>query len=194
MKRVMALGPIAVVAVFAMALLGPSIAMGESTSLCEVDESPCGSPISHVHYISKDMRITVPEMNYQCDVLFLGDVSALGSPQTIEGTFTYTNCNQKCSRKEENGPAVLDLLRTGTEAGELTGEAEIHSFCLGFIDCVYSFENLVGKANGPLISNQENGEFRYNEVPLTHVSGFLCPKEAYLDATFVPLSATYISS
>jgi hypothetical protein len=194
MKPVKSFSLLAAIAVVTMALLGSSTAMGETTALCKADESPCGSPVSHVHYTSKDMRITIPEMNYQCDVLLLADVSELGTPQLLEGKFTYTNCNQSCSREEVNGPASLSLLKTGHESGEFSGEGEIHSFCVGFLDCTYSFENLIGKAKGPLLSSQANGEISYEEVLLTKVSGFLCAKEAHLSATFVPLSATYISS
>lgn len=194
MKQVKILGPIAVMAIFAMSLLGPTLAMGESTALCEADESPCASPVSHVHYVSNDMKIEIPEMTYQCDVLLLAGVSKLGAPQLLEGEFTYTNCNQNCSREEVNGPASLSLLKTGHESGELTGKAEIHSFCVGFLDCIYSFKNLIGEAEGPLLSSEDNGEIRYEEVLLTKVSGFLCAKTAYLSATFVPLSETYISS
>jgi len=177
-----------------MALLGTSSAMAEETALCEADESPCASPITHVHYISNDMRIDIPEMTYQCDVLFLGDVSKPGAPQLVEGKFTYTNCNQKCTREEVNGPANLNFLKTGHETAEFGGEGEIHSHCDDVLDCTYSFKNLIGLAKGPLLSSETNGEIRYEEQLLTKVSGTLCAKSAKLSATFVPLSPTYISS
>lgn len=196
MKPVKTFGTLTAVALFAMALLGSSTAMAESTALCKADESPCsaGSLVSHVHYISTDMEIAIPEMTYQCDVLFLGDVSELGSPQFVQGKFTYTNCNQKCSREEVNGPSTLSFLRTGHETAEFAGEGEIHSLCVGFLDCTYSFENLIGAAKGPLLSSEANGEIKYTEQLLTKVSGFLCAKEAKLTATFVPLTPIYISS
>jgi hypothetical protein len=196
-KPVKTLVPLVVVALFAMALLGSSPAMAETTALCEADESPCGSPMSHIHYVAENLEILTSAMNYKCDALFLASVSKLGAPQVLEGQFTYTNCNQSCSRDEVNGPTVLDLLKTGHESAELTEDEEnvsgIHSLC-SLINCVYSFEGLVGAAKGPLLSANSNGEISWNKQTLLHTSGTLCPKEAYLDATFAPLSKTYISS
>ena len=140
------------------------------------------------------MEIAIPEMTYQCDVLFLGDVSEPGAPQLVEGKFTYTNCNQKCTREEVNGPANLNFLKTGHETAEFGGEGEIHSHCDGFLDCTYSFKNLIGLAKGPLLSLETNGEIRYEKQLLTKVSGTFCAKEAKLSATFTPLEPIYISS
>jgi hypothetical protein len=193
-KRVKVLGSLAAVAAFAMALLGPSTAMGETTALCKADESPCNSAVSHVHYLSQDMEVESPEMTYKCDALFLGTVYELGAPQAIEGKFTYTNCNGDCSRTEENGPAVLNFLKTGHELAEGTGESLVHINCPGFFNCNYTLENVTGNIKGPLLSSEKNGEIRFEKTLLTHESGVLCPSEAFLSATFVPLSPTYISS
>jgi hypothetical protein len=189
-----ALGPIAVAVVLALSLLGPSAAMGESTALCKVDEDPCNSPVSHVHYFADDI-IVLTNMDYECDALLLASVGGLGSPQILEGEFTYTSCDHSCTREEENGPAVLKFLKTGHESAEGTGESLVHVECSGFIDCNYTLENVTGTIKGPLLSSYLNGEIRFEHVLLTHESGgFLCPEAAYLDAAFVPLSKTYISS
>lgn len=194
MKRVKALGSFAVVAIFAMALVGPSAAIGESTSLCKEDESPCTSPVSHVHYVAENIFILGP-YTYHCDALLLASVGELGSPQVLEGNLTYFNCSGSCSRTEISEGGTLSFLRTGTELAEVTGEGfEILSNCGSGFHCVYTFENLTGHALGPLLSIASNGEITYVEQPLSHVSGFFCPKETKLDAKFVPLSPIYISS
>jgi len=193
-KTVKTSGLLAAVAVFAMALLGPSIAMGESTSLCSADEDPCNSPVSHVHYVSNDLKVETSVMDYECDSLLLADVSELGSPQVLEGSFTYTNCGS-CTREEENGPAILNFLKTGHETAAGTGESLVFVDCGSFIECSYTLENVTGSVIGPLLSSENNGEIKFKKAPLTHEEGGLfCPAEAYLKATFVPLSPTYISS
>ena len=194
MKRVKTLGATTVVALCAMALLGPSLAMGEDTALCKADESPCTSLISHVHYVAEDIFILGP-YDYHCDALLLASVGELGSPQALEGNLTYFNCSGGCARTEISEGGTLFFLRAGTELAEVTGEGfEILSNCGGSFHCVYTFENLTGHALGPLSSSAGNGEIIYVKQPLTKVSGFFCPKETQLDAKFIPLSATYISS
>ena len=194
MKPVKTFGTLAAVIVCAMALLGPSVAMGESTALCEADESPCGSPVSHVHYVAEDIFILGP-YDYHCDALLLASVGELGSPQALEGKLTYSNCSGGCARTEISKGGALSFLRTGTELGEVTGEGfEILSKCGALFHCVYTFENLVGHALGPLLATANNGEITYVEQSLSHVSGFFCPSETRLDAEFVPLTETFISS
>jgi len=193
-KRIKILGPVMVVAIFAMALLGASPAVGESTALCKADEeSECASPISHVHYVANDLEVLTSVMDYKCDALLLASDTELGAPQVLEGTFTYTSCNNGCERTEENGPAVLNFLKTGHESGEATGESLVHVVCGFFINCRYTLEGLVGSVKGPLLSSENNGEINFVEQELFHESGF-CPEVGLLDAKFVPLSPIYISS
>ena len=197
MKRVKVLGSIAVFAIFAMALLGPTLAMGETTAFCGSDEESCKSPVSHVHYSADDILVETSAMEYECDALFLGDAleEGLGSPLVIHGNFTYTSCKNGCERTEENGPAIVSFLKTGHESAEVTLEALIHVVCPSFINCSYIFEEVIGTAKGPLLSIENNGEFYYLKQFLNHESGgLLCPKEGFLTAVFVPLSKTYISS
>src|SRR5262245_26777297 len=103
---------VAWVALLAIAFVGASAAMAESTALCKLDSSPCpaGESFTHLHETSvvKVKFLGSPEM--QCDALFLGDASELGSPLLIEGKYTYTNCGAGCSITEENGPAGLEVL------------------------------------------------------------------------------------
>lgn len=185
------------VAIVAAALIGPSAAMGETTALCEVDESPCGSPVSHVHN-SGEIEVITSVMTYNCDALFLGEASKLGAPQEVVGKFTYTNCtankSASCTRTEENGPAVLTFLKEGHEFAKATGEFLVHVVCSGFIDCRYTLAGEVASVLGPLLSKEENGEITFTEQAMQSEGGALCPKTAKLNATLVPLSATYISS
>ena len=197
MKRVKTVGSMAVLALFAMALLGPSLAMAEDTALCKSDEETCESPVTHVHYLADDMEVKTSAMDYKCDALFLGDAleEGLGSPLIIHGGFTYTSCNNSCTRTEENGPAILSFLKTGPESAEVITEALVHVVCGISINCSYVFEEVLGIATGPLSSSEANGELDIVEQFLNHESGgIFCPKEGFLTALFVPLSATYISS
>jgi hypothetical protein len=177
----------------AMVLLGPSAAMGESTSLCEVDEEPCSSPVEHVHYTG-DIEVLTSSMDYYCEALFLGDVAELGGPQVVEGNFTYSDCNLGCTRVEENGPAVLYFLKNGHESAEATGESLAHVDCQGFINCRYTLENVIGSVEGPLLSLEENGEISFNKQAISHESGTLCPSTGFLHGDLTPLSEIYISS
>jgi hypothetical protein len=195
-KLVKAVGGLAALALFAMALLGPSLAMGEDTALCGSDEeSECSSPMTHIHSEAKDLEVLTSAINYHCKALFLAEVTELGAPQSLVGNFTFTNCSGGCSRTEENGPTTLYLLKNGVESAEVTGEgSEIHVDCGLAMNCSYSFENLTGFAKGPLLSKANNGEISWLEQEITHTSGLFCPSLAKLDAELVPLSPAYISS
>jgi hypothetical protein len=181
-------GLLAAIAVLAMALTGPSTAMALSTALCKADTEKCTTPVSHVHYEAEDLEVLNTTESYKCDALYLANVYALGSPQVLEGAFTYSNCDKGCSRVEENGPVILHLLRTEHETAELSGTsgAGVRSECGGgsLINCVYSFENLIATVKGPLLSTSGSLEIIYSNAILTHVSGVLCPELAKLDATF----------
>lgn len=195
-KQLTTWGPIAVAVIFVMALFSPSLAMGEGTLLCEADEeSECASPVSHLHTEADDLEVLTSSMDYKCDGLFLGTVGELGEPQVIEGSFTYTSCNNGCERVEENGPAILYFQKTGHESAEGTGESLVHVFCSGFINCRYTLENVTGSILGSLLSSETNGEISFAKSSLSHeAGGLLCPTSGYLDATFVPLSPIYILS
>jgi hypothetical protein len=198
-RIIKALGPITLLAVIATASLGPSTAMAENTALCKVDENPCKSPISNVHYTGQ-IEVLTSVMIYNCDALFSGTVSELAAPQVVKGNFTYTNCTIKgasgtCTRTEENGPSVLTFLKEGHESAKGTGESLVHVVCGTTINCSYTLVGEAASVKGPLLSNEGNGESTFVEQPMAHeAGGLLCPKTANLDATFVPLTATYISS
>jgi RHS repeat-associated protein len=188
------LGLAALAALMAMAFVGASSAMAESTTLCTGDGSgPCG--ITHVHEESVGKEKLLSSITVECNVLFLGDaLSGLASPLAIHGTFTYTNCGS-CTIEEENGPAEIKVLKEGHETAKVTGEYLFHVECGGFIDCNYNSAGLKGTAKGPLLSTQKNGEVTISgQTTNKETGGFLCPATSKLDITTTPLGATYISS
>lgn len=198
MKAVKTLGSFAVLAILAMAFIGPSLAAAENTALCEVDENPCKSLVSKVHYTGH-IEVLTSVMNYDCDALFSGEVFELGAPQEVEGNFTYTNChaneNVNCTRTEENGPSVLTFLKEGHESAKGTGTSLVHVVCGAFIDCSYTLAGQVASVIGPLLSKENDGEIKFVSQAMVHeAGGFTCPKTALLDGVFSPLSETYISS
>jgi len=197
-KAIKMIGLAALTALMAMAFVGASSAMAESTTLCTADGSGCG--VSHVHEVSVGKAKLLSSVGTtECNVLFLGDISTtLANPLVIKGNFTYTNCElggAGCTATEEHGPAEIKVLKEGHEKAKVTGEGLVHLTCVGFIDCSYNGIGLVGTGKGPLLSTQANGEVTLSEQSTTEEpGGLLCPKTAKLDITTSPLSATYISS
>jgi hypothetical protein len=199
-RAIKTVGLCALMTLMAMAFVGASPAMAESTTLCKADESPCASPVGHVHETSIGKAQVLTSIgSAECNVLFLGDVKSEGSPLVISGNFTYTNCvlgGSKCTATEENGPAELKVLKEGHETAKVTYEDLVHIVCAGFIDCSYVGTGLEGTAKGPLLSAREpdNGEVWLLEKSLTkEAGGFLCPKTAKLDdITMTLLTAAYL--
>ncbi|MFL5900700.1 MAG: hypothetical protein ACJ75S_05825 [Solirubrobacterales bacterium] len=199
MKAIKMIGLAALTALMAMAFVGASSAMAESTQLCKTDTNPCGSAVTSVHEESVGKAKLVTSFGtVECNVLFSSSsVGALGAPQKIVGTFTYTNCKLflgECTVTEQNGPSTLEVLKQGHETAKVTYDFLIYVMCGSFIDCNYTGPGLVGTAKGPLLSTQANGEVTLSGQKLTPEISFLCPKESKLTITTTPLSATYISS
>ncbi len=201
-KPIKTFGLAALTALMAMAPVGASSAMAEgSTALCASEQATCSSPITHLHETSvgkAKIKSSLPTI--ECNVLFLGDArknkeeKALGAPLIIDGTFTYSSCNNFCSLKEENGPAEIVVLKTGTELAAVTGERLLHLSC-PFINCRYTGVGLEGLGLGPLTSGPSapNGSVIITEQQTEKESGS-CPEETFLTITTTPLSATYIST
>jgi len=196
MKTIKTFGLFAAIVTIAMALFGVSAAMGENTELCETDTETCSAQVYHLHYVASEMEILTGAIDYKCDALYLATTGELGAPQAIEGEFTYSNCNHSCSRSEVEGPVILLLLKTAHEKATLTGTpgAGVRSECPETLECIYSFEDLVGTVKGPLLAKSGNGELIYDHQPLTSTDGLLCPTTPKLDARFVLLNPAYVSS
>jgi len=190
-------GLAALAALMAMAFVGASAAMAESTQLCSGDPSGagCGTPVSHVHETTlsgAQAKLLTSIVNVSCDVLFLGDTGGLGAPLTITGKFTYSNCGN-CTVEEVGGGVEIEVLKLGHETADVIGEGEVHVNCSG-LNCTYNGEGLLGTGKGPLLSSETNGSVTITEQVAKKVSGLFCPSTSKLDITVTPLSATYIGS
>lgn len=193
----------------AIAVAGASSAMAESTQLCRQDMAvfnggqylgtgacPAAEAVNSVHLLSVGKAKLLDNEGgvlVECNVLFQSrTVGGLGTPQVIEGNFTYVNCGTCQVREALGSLAIIEVLREGHETAKVKGEAEISVSCLG-IACVYNGEGLEGTAKGPLLANpaRPNGEVFLQRQVVNPVEG-ICP-EAELDIIMVPLTATYLA-
>jgi hypothetical protein len=216
-KAIKMIGLAVLTALMAMAFVGATSAMAETTSLCTADQKPCAAAnqISHVHETSVGKAKLLTSFDTtECNVLFLGDtlgsylaenghvvwgsLRELGSPLFVVGNFTYTTCTfggSSCSATEEDGPSEVKVLKEGHETGSAVGVGLVHLVCGSSIDCSDNGTGLNGTAKGPLLSTEFNGEVTISGQATTkETGGFLSPKSASLDITTSPLTATYISS
>ncbi len=186
---------VALAALTAMAFVGASTAMAEEdTALCTADENPCEveNLILHVHETSVGKAKLLTGMTtVECEVLFLGD-AVEADPLIIAGVFTYSSCSSSCEVTEENGPAEVEILKTGHETSSVADTGLLHVNC-GILNCRYSGVGLEGIGKGPLLASQKNGEASFKEQAVSKESGAFCPSTAKLDVTLTPLSAAYIS-
>jgi hypothetical protein len=206
MKPAKMLGLAMLAALMAMALAGPSSAMGESTSFCNVDPGegpeevcPAGHLITHLHAATAaelPAAVLTSFITVACSVLYLADTTAtLANPLVLEGTFTYTNCSNGCSITEENGPSQIKVLKLGHEKADANLEFLIHVKCAASIDCSFIGAGMKGLFKGALLPFAE-GEDEFGEAKLTkEAGGFLCPKTApLLDLLVFSLSTFYITN
>jgi hypothetical protein len=212
MQRIQMFGLASLAALMAMAFVGaPSAMATDPTALCNIDPGtgqhevcPAGHLVTHVHATTLEgelAKLLTSFLTVSCDVLFLGDVltsgalAKAGEKLLISGNFTYTNCNGfGCTFNEENGPAHIDLLKTGHELAELTLKFLVHMRCGSSLDCLYVGTGLVGHALGPLLSELKTGDVAISEAVMEkEVGGFLCPKSTKLDFRVHPLEAEYIT-
>jgi hypothetical protein len=197
-KLIKMVGLAAVAALLAMAFVGASSAMAEDTALCSEDELVCDEAniVTHVHETSDGLAKLLSSPTVECNVLFLGDTSeglSEGGPLHVTGAFTYSSCNNSCTVKEINGPALIEVLREGEHLASVVGEGEVELSCFfGFIKCVYNGENLNGHGLDPLTSSLLNGSIVISGQETKIVKGS-CPEKAFLDITTLPLEKVYIS-
>jgi len=198
MKPIKMFGLAALAALMALAFVGVSSALAETTALCgEPFEAECAEPLEHVHeetLSGAKAKLLSSVFNIECDVLFLGDTlnGGVGSPLIIHGTFTYSNCNNNCTATEENGPAEIKVLREGAELAKVTGEGLVHTVCSGFINCRYNHVGLTWHSLGALTSSETNGSTLLSEQTMNKESGSFCPSTAKLDITTTPLEPLYL--
>jgi hypothetical protein len=196
MKPIKILCLIALAALAAMAFAGAPSAVAEPTALCSNEtgaEEEC-TDVTHIHETSIGKAVLKSEaITIECSALFLGDaVEGSAAPLTIEGTYTYSSCNNSCSVKEENGPAEITVLKTGTELGTVTGQGLLHASC-PFINCNYSGEGLEGHALGALAAANKKGEISFKEQEAIKESGSLCPSKVFLSIRTEPLGEFFVT-
>src|SRR5262249_35872191 len=185
------LGLAALAALLAMAFVGASSAMAETTQLCTNDSETSCTAVTSVHETSVGKAKLLASPRVECNVLFSStSVGGAAAPQVIEGHFTYTNCG--CTVRERAGTtATIEVLGTSHETASVVGEALIEVNCFGIV-CTYKGEELEGTATGPLLSTEANGEVNLSEQEVRG-SGSFCPTRGKLDIKTTPLAATYIT-
>ena len=106
--------------IMAMALVGTSSAVAETTALCKVDEDPCkeANQVTEVHYKAHNIDF-LGEYAYGCNnALLSAAVLELGKPQALEAqSMAYTSCGGGCTRTTEE-LGTLSVLRTASESAD----------------------------------------------------------------------------
>ena len=102
MKPIGKLGLAVMVAMVGMAIVNAPVTMAETTALCNLDTAPCPSEnlLKSVHLETlpgEKGKLLTSFGTVECDVMFLGKVGTLGSPQVIKGRFAYTECGKSCT-------------------------------------------------------------------------------------------------
>jgi hypothetical protein len=199
MRLIKMFGFAALVAIAAMALVGATSAMAESTAICEGSDpggSTCpGSEASHLHFAtssSEPALILSSIVNVACQVLYLGNTLGLGAPLIIHGNFTYSKCETEsggaCTATELSSSALIEFLKNGSEKAEVTYNAEVLVECGALIHCVYNGAGQKWVGVGSLGTDNMSE----TKTTLNKVSGFLCPKTASLDIWLGALTKLYI--
>jgi hypothetical protein len=162
----------ALAALLAMAFVGASSTMAETTALCLNDSETSCTAVTHHHESTLAGSQAVLKTNIltiKCDVLFLStSVGSEASPLIVKGNFTYSNCNNSCVILEENGPAEIKVLVESHETSKVTGK-------------------------GALLSTETNGEVKITAQKVKEEGGsFFCPDTSELTITTTPLTKTYL--
>jgi len=193
---------LAALVVSAAAIAGVSPAMAESTAFCASDPGtgpeevcPEGKLLSHVHGTTVEELpavILTTVYNIQCSALYLADtVEELASPLVLEGKFSYSNCSNECSVKEENGPSKIKALKLGHDKADAELEMLLTIACTG-INCRYVAEWMKGLFKGALLpfTGKEGG---FSEAKWNKEGGLLCPSNASLDLLILSLELFHVT-
>jgi hypothetical protein len=193
-RMIKLLGMAAVMAVAAMALVGASSAMAESTQLCTNETGTCVEPTT-VHSVTVGHALLLSSIvNVECDALVSATVPkglVTNGPVVLNpGTLTYSNCL--------NGASVtvlkqgsISILNQGNELAEQTATGyKVLVEAVG-LHCVYNAEKLVGHALGPLKTGTNKDHVTYVEAEVHKLEGFFCPSVSKLDALFQDLTAIW---
>jgi hypothetical protein len=195
-------GLAALTAIAAMAFVGATSAMAESTQLCSVDTlgaaCPAGSAVTSIHATAEAneaKKIPAPELltsisNVKCEkILETATALALGAPQIFHVTLLdYINCT--CTVTPET-LGLIEVLKEGNELATVKGVGFVIKVeCSGFT-CWYG--SATGHGLGPLVTG-DNGHVTFTEAVANKVKGLFCPSESKLDALFINSTPVYIAS
>jgi hypothetical protein len=202
MKPIRMFGLVVLAALVATVVAGGGSAMAESTALCNIDPGtgakeicPAGKLVTHLHAqtaIGNKAIILTNVGNVECDLLYLGEVGPLASPQVIEGNFTYGNCTNGCEVTEESEVSTFKLLKKSHETADLFLTGKMRVECGILLECVFASENMKGLAKGALLPFT-GAEEAFEQDELKKVEGFFCPEKAKLDFLILSLSSIYIA-
>lgn len=192
MRFVKKYGPIAIVAVFALSLIGASSAMAGPTALCKKHEQPCAAENvyqGHFEAVAETPRFLTEITDITCkSARILGYALGLGSPQITHlekydfSEHCLTTGGQKCVvQATELG--LLLTLRVELNFAITQSHAKVLLSCPGAgIHCVYgglpSFYFL-GSPDGESLATLHS-----NNVFLESGEGLFCPEETYFDGLF----------
>jgi hypothetical protein len=191
------LGMAAVTAVAAMALVGASSAMAESTQLCTNETGTCVEPTT-VHSVTVGHALLLSSIvNVECDALVSATVPkglVTNGPVVLNpATLSYSNCLNGASVTVIK-QGTISILTEGGEAKELATQTasgfRVLVEAVG-LHCVYSAEGLKGHALGPLKTGSNKDHVTYSEAEVHKVEGFFCPSVSKLDALFQDLTAIW---
>jgi len=193
-RMIKLLGMAAVTAVAAMALVGASSAMAESTQLCTNETGTCVEPTT-VHSVTVGHAVLLSSIvNVECDALVSATVTkglVTNGPVVLNpATLSYSNCLNNASVTVIK-QGTISVLNEGNELGTQTASGyRVLVEAVG-LHCVYSAENLKGHALGPLKTGTNKDHVTYSEAEVKKVEGFFCPSVSKLDALFQDLTAIW---
>jgi hypothetical protein len=189
------LGMVAVAAVAAMALVGASSAMAESTQLCTNETGTCVEPTT-IHSVSVGHAVLLSSfgIEVQCDALVTGTVTkglvTNGPVKISPATLSYSNClNNATVTVIKQG--TISVLNEGNELATQTSSGFEVLVNTSGLHCVYTSKALAGHGLGPLQTGTGKDHVTYAGAVVNKVEGFLCPETSKLDALFQDLTAIW---
>jgi hypothetical protein len=199
------LGLAVITAAAAMAFVGASSAMAESTALCEVNELECpeGSVYPAGTVVEAKLLTGTTSVllgpNLKVEVECTGSTSAgkttTGLANPLKGELTslaFSGCtygplHSPACTVTVNQLGTLTLLKTGTNLGQAAVSGVLVTIVCGSVfKCVYKTESLPMHAKGTGPSG-EKAELTATEAKLTEEEKLLgvgCPSEGFFDAKY----------
>jgi hypothetical protein len=218
MRLLKMFGVAAFAAIAAMALIGASSAMAETTLLCEKNtptetptEAECG-PVHSIHsitvklnaekkYVLGKAQLESEAGTVECHLLVSGTTTQLlveNGPVAFTSEIAYTECNLGCSVTQQGGSGnptgTILILKEGVELASVVGDSfAVTLNCPLFFKCDYSGAGLTGHGlAGP--EGKAHVTYTAATVNLTQkLAGPLnCPSTTALTALLQSLTPLYI--